>query len=72
MQKRESYKVLFQKAVKLNIVKTHWTAHGFFQYGSVSDMVCVMNTKMFALIGPKAVRKIPSFLYSFITLTSKI
>lgn len=44
VQKRESYKVLFHKAVKLSIVKTHWTANGVFQYGSVSYMVCVMNT----------------------------
>jgi len=62
VQKRESDKVLFQKAIKLNIAKTHWTANGVFQYGSVSYMVCVTNTKMFALIGPKAVRKIAFFL----------
>lgn len=72
VQKRESYKVLFQKAIKLIVVKTHWTANSVFQYGSVSYMVCVMNTKMFALIGPNAVRKIAIFLYSFRTLASKI
>lgn len=72
VQKRESYKVLFQKAIKLNEIHTHWTANGVFQYGSVSYMGCVMNIKMFALIGPKAVRKTAFFLYSFITLASKI
>lgn len=51
VQKRKSYKIL-HKAIKLKIVKTHWTSNGVFQYGSVSYMVCVMNTETFALIGP--------------------
>lgn len=40
VQKRESYKMLLHKAIKLKIVKTHWTSNGVFQYGSVNYMVC--------------------------------